>query len=306
MLRAWFCLVLLFRLTVLTAPAQQIPPGNAPLPMDRWETEKITPPKFIQSERAEYPDDARIEGIDGICSISLVIDTQGNPQNTRLLHCTDPSFVDSSLKTASQYRFEPAMNQEGKPIAVTMPLIQQYRAMQDGNPASAISPMLLFMPLGLLAPVLIMDTRWMMNHYGHNRRMSKADYSRLIGTAIHPDFVATQGGESEPAADGVYPLTRRTTAPRVIRFSDEGYGTMAFVHEGSSACDLMITVDKSGHASDPQILHCERPELEKPAVDSLLKSDYRAGFVHGKQVPIRSMVHLYFGDVQIVAQPSTP
>jgi hypothetical protein len=164
--------------------------------------------------------------------------------------------------------------------------------------------MVLFMPLGLLTPVLIMDTRWMMNHYAHDRPMSKADYSRLIGTAIHPDFVATQGGQSEPGADRVYPLTRRATAPRVIQFSDRGYGEMAFVHEGSSACDLMITIDKGGHASNPGVLHCDRPELEKPAVDSLLNSHYKAGFVHGKEVPIRSMVHLYFGDVQVVAQPA--
>lgn len=305
MLRTCFCFALFFCLAALTAQAQQLPPKDAPPPIERWAAEKILPPKLIQSAHPEYPDEAKVEGIDGICSVSLVIDTEGDPQDTRILHCTDPAFADSSLKAASQYRFEPAMTQAGKPIAVAMPVILGYRGW-DGAQAPAMSPMLLFMPLGLLAPVLIMDTQWMMTHYGHGRHMSNTAAHRLIGTAIHPDFVATQAGESEPGADGIYPLTRRATAPRVIRFADEGYGVMAFIHAGSSACVLTITIDKNGHASDPQVLHCERPELEKPAVDSLLNSVYKSGYVQGKQVPIRSMVHLYYGDVQIVAQPTAP
>jgi hypothetical protein len=56
-----------------------------------------------------------------------------------------------------------------------------------------------------------------------------------------------------------------------------------------------------GKATDPQVTHCERPELEKPAVESLLKSQYEPGIVNGIEVPMRASIHLDYGD-----SPSKP
>jgi hypothetical protein len=113
---------------------------------------------------------------------------------------------------------------------------------------------------------------------------------------IRHGFIPQRGGASVPDSDGVYPLTRSVTGPRVIEFSDKGYGQMAFAHEGNSSCDVVLTVSEKGKASDPQVTHCERPELEEPAVDSLLKSQYTPGFVNGKAVPMRGSIHLEYGD----------
>jgi hypothetical protein len=91
----------------------------------------------------------------------------------------------------------------------------------------------------------------------------------------------------------------------VIEFAEEGYAAMAFTHEGNSVCDVMITIDTKGQPSDPRVSHCERPELEKPAVESLLKSTYKPGYVKGKQVPIRATIHLYYGDDPNVLSPAS-
>jgi len=53
------------------------------------------------------------------------------------------------------------------------------------------------------------------------------------------------------------------------------------------------------------VIHCERSELEKPAVESLLKSPYKPGYVNGKPVPIRAMIHLYYDDDPSLLPPAS-
>ncbi|MGB7986922.1 MAG: energy transducer TonB [Terracidiphilus sp.] len=118
------------------------------------------------------------------------------------------------------------------------------------------------------------------------------------GSLFHYGFGTPPGTTSSgPDANGVYPLTKLATRPILTKFSDEGYDAAAFPFVGSSPCDIVITISAKGTVSDPQVIHCERPALEKPAIDSLLKSKYTPGSVDGKAVPIRALIHLEFGDV---------
>jgi Gram-negative bacterial TonB protein C-terminal len=103
---------------------------------------------------------------------------------------------------------------------------------------------------------------------------------------------------SAPGADGVYPLTKSVTSPAITRFSDEGYGVAAFNSpEGNGSCDIVLIISATGNASDPQVTHCERPELEKLAVQSFLKSQYKPGKVNGKAVPVRASIHIEYADI---------
>jgi hypothetical protein len=79
------------------------------------------------------------------------------------------------------------------------------------------------------------------------------------------------------------------------RFSDEGYGSAAFWSPEKSACDVVLTISAKGKPSDPEVSHCETSSLEKPAVQSLLKSHYKPGSVNGKAVPVRASIHLECG-----------
>ena len=83
----------------------------------------------------------------------------------------------------------------------------------------------------------------------------------------------------------------------MAKFFDEGYGNTAFGSVGNNPCDIVLTISAKGKASDPVVTHCERPTLEKPAVESLLKSKYKPGSVNRKEVPIRASIHLEYGDV---------
>lgn len=102
---------------------------------------------------------------------------------------------------------------------------------------------------------------------------------------------------SDPGADGVYSLTDLAAPPTMTKFIDDGYGVAAFNSpEGNGSCDIVLTISATGKASDPQVTHCERPELEKLAVQSLLKSKYKPGLVKGKAVAMRASIHLEYAD----------
>jgi hypothetical protein len=120
---------------------------------------------------------------------------------------------------------------------------------------------------------------------------------------IRHAFSAPPGiASSGPGADGVYPLTNSAAPPTMTRFIDDGYGTAAFNSpEGNGSCDVVLTISTKGNASDPHVIHCERPALEELAVQSLLKSHYKPGSVNGKAVAMRASIHLEYADVPIPA-----
>ena len=277
----FLCLTAYLLLLAVTAAAQSATPINdAPMSPEQFAAKKITPPELVYGETAEYPVDARSQDLDGLCSITLVVGVQGDPQNVRIIHCTDPSFEETSLNAAKQDKFKPAIAQDGNPVAVLVCAIYQYH----------LSKYWLSLRMIVNWPV-VPDKRLLLD-----RRMGKTGVNREMSVPIHYGFIPQQGGASIPDSEGVYPLARSVTGPRVIKFSDEGYGRLAFTHDGSSACDILLTISTKGKASEPQITHCDRPELEGPVVDSLLKSDYRPGLVRGKEVSMRASLHLDYGE----------
>jgi TonB family protein len=119
-----------------------------------------------------------------------------------------------------------------------------------------------------------------------------------LSVPVHYRFSSPPGiTTSEPGPDGVYPFTQPATPPAIIKFTDEGYGEAAFPAKGNSACDIAITISAKGKASDPVVTHCERPSLETPAVQSLLKSHFKPGQINGKAVPMRASIHLELADL---------
>ncbi len=97
-----------------------------------------------------------------------------------------------------------------------------------------------------------------------------------------------------PYADGVYPLTKAVVAPQMAKYVDKGYGEAAFSDAGNSPCDIVLTVDAKGDASDAVITRCDHATVEKPAMQSLLSSHYKAGSLNGKAIPVRVTIHLEY------------
>jgi TonB family protein len=99
---------------------------------------------------------------------------------------------------------------------------------------------------------------------------------------------------SAPDAEGIYPLTDDVIPPKLIQFSDDGYQMIAFTLPGNSPCDMLLTIDANGKASDPQNVQCQKPSLANAATKSLLDSRFQPGSLKGVNVPVRASVHLEF------------
>jgi TonB family protein len=71
-----------------------------------------TAPVIISSADAPYTPSKRGAQISGTCTVSLVVDANGMPENVRVLKSLDPGLDRSALDAVGMYRFFPAIENE--------------------------------------------------------------------------------------------------------------------------------------------------------------------------------------------------
>lgn len=77
----------------------------------------ITPPKPLKAPGPPFSQYARENKIQGVCTLSLIVDANGLPQNVRIAKSLEASLDERAIKTVERWRFRPAMN-GATPIAV--------------------------------------------------------------------------------------------------------------------------------------------------------------------------------------------
>jgi TonB family protein len=77
----------------------------------------VSAPQLIHSVEPEFTDDARRANYQGNVSVQLIVDSQGNPQNVRLVSHLGMGLDEKAIEAVRQYRFHPAMYQ-GHPVSV--------------------------------------------------------------------------------------------------------------------------------------------------------------------------------------------
>jgi TonB family protein len=83
----------------------------------RDKTTKVTPPVPTNSVAATFSDEARRKKINGVCVVSLIVDTDGNPRSVRVRRPLGYSLDQQAVDAARRYRFKPAMK-NGVPVPV--------------------------------------------------------------------------------------------------------------------------------------------------------------------------------------------
>jgi TonB family protein len=68
-------------------------------------------PVVIHSVESEFTDEARRADYQGVVSIKLIVDSQGNPQDVRLASHLGMGLDEKAIEAVRQYRFRPAMYQ---------------------------------------------------------------------------------------------------------------------------------------------------------------------------------------------------
>lgn len=132
-------IALLLALVTRSAIGQQTTqePVDAPSP-PRVDVKTTIPPKVLNNVEAQFSDEARQKRISGLCLVRLIVDTNGMPQNPKVVRCSDPSFEKSSLEAVAKYRFKPATTLDGKPLPVMISVEINYRLSGGRGPGTLI------------------------------------------------------------------------------------------------------------------------------------------------------------------------
>ncbi len=86
----------------------------------------VTQPIPIYTPDAEFSDEARRQKYQGVCTISVIIDAQGNPQSPRVVQPLGMGLDQKALEAVMKYRFKPA-KKDGKPVAARMTVVVNFR-----------------------------------------------------------------------------------------------------------------------------------------------------------------------------------
>jgi TonB family protein len=75
----------------------------------------VSNPVPITTPEAEFSDEARRQKFQGVCMISLIVDSHGYPQNPRVVQPLGMGLDEKALEAVKLYRFKPALK-DGKPV----------------------------------------------------------------------------------------------------------------------------------------------------------------------------------------------
>lgn len=71
----------------------------------------------VEEFAASYPPAAFLAGLEGECSVSFSIDTQGKPQEIESGQCSDPVFIEPSKNAVARFEYRPQI-QNGRPMII--------------------------------------------------------------------------------------------------------------------------------------------------------------------------------------------
>jgi protein TonB len=79
---------------------------------------RISAPIPLNNVEAEFSDEARRAKYQGLVLVSVIVDTQGYPQNPRVVRALGMGLDEKALEAVRKYRFKPAMRDGKTPVAV--------------------------------------------------------------------------------------------------------------------------------------------------------------------------------------------
>lgn len=79
----------------------------------------VIPPKLISAPDPEFSDEARRQKYQGLCMLSFIVDTNGHPENIRVIRSLGMGLDEKALAAVRAYRFKPG-TKDGHPVPVMM------------------------------------------------------------------------------------------------------------------------------------------------------------------------------------------
>jgi TonB family protein len=80
-------------------------------------TNGLTPPRLIHNVNPEFSDEARRKKLEGVVTLSLVVDTEGQPTDVEVVAPLGHGLDEKAVEAVKQWRFQPAMR-DGNPVSM--------------------------------------------------------------------------------------------------------------------------------------------------------------------------------------------
>ncbi len=87
----------------------------------------VSAPVPLNSVEAEFSDEARRAKYQGVCLISMIVDTNGMPQNPRVVRPLGMGLDEKALEAVRKYRFKPALKDGKTPVPVMITVEVNFR-----------------------------------------------------------------------------------------------------------------------------------------------------------------------------------
>jgi TonB family protein len=87
----------------------------------------VSVPVVLNDVQAEFSDEARRAKYQGVCIVSIIVDTQGNPQNPRVVRTLGMGLDEKALEAVRKYKFKPAMKDGKTPVPVMVNIEINFR-----------------------------------------------------------------------------------------------------------------------------------------------------------------------------------
>jgi protein TonB len=84
----------------------------------------VSAPVVIYSVNPEFSDEARRAKYQGICTVTLIVDAQGNPQNPHVTQALGMGLDEKAIEAIKQYKFKPAYDKDKKKTVAVMVSIE--------------------------------------------------------------------------------------------------------------------------------------------------------------------------------------
>ena len=77
----------------------------------------VSPPRQIYAPEPEFSEEARKAKYQGVCTLGLIVGTDGRPSNIRVLNSLGMGLDEKAIEAVKNWKFEPAMK-DGHPVRV--------------------------------------------------------------------------------------------------------------------------------------------------------------------------------------------
>lgn len=119
-------------LFLVLAPAS---PGEGPHKVDP--EAGYTPPRIVHRIVPRYTEEARKEKVQGLVIVRTVIDTSGKIEDVEVLQGQPHGLSEAAVEAIRQWRFEPALDPDGKPVKVYYNLTIAFRLDEETEEGKA-------------------------------------------------------------------------------------------------------------------------------------------------------------------------